>query len=147
MNILEKLLGNNYPKLGSAVCADGNRTIVTVSRTLSPDHVDLDAPSYVETKFKKHIPILTSIDVELDAVIDVELDAVTEEQTIKVTVEVDGKFNSIDALRHLAFIAERIGQIAEDRLSEPSAVKNIGLDCKPFICTDDEPEEVKHEDA
>lgn len=139
MNILEKLLGEAYPKLRSAVCADGNRTIVTVSRTLSPDHVNLDAPSYVETKFKKHIPILTSIDVELDAV--------TEEQTIKVTVEVDGKFNSIDDLRHLAFIAERIGQIAEDRLSEPSAVKAIGLDCKPFICTDDEPEEVKHEDA
>lgn len=135
MNILEKLLGNNYPKLRSAVCADGNRTIVTVSRTLSPDHVDLDAPSYVETKFKKHIPILTSIDVELDAV--------TEEQTIKVTVEVDGKFNSIDDLRHLAFIAGRIGQIAEDRLSEPNAVKAIGLDCKPFICTDDEPEEAQ----
>ena len=79
MNILEKLLGNYYPKLGSAVCADGNRTIVTVSRTLSPDHVDLDSPTYVETKFKKHVPILTSIDVELDAV--------TEEQTIKVTVK------------------------------------------------------------
>lgn len=139
MNILKKLLGEAYPKLRSAVCADGNRTIVTVSRTLSTDHVDLDAPSYVETKFKKHIPILASIDVELDAV--------TEEQTIKVTVEVDGKFNSIDDLKHLAFIAERIGQIAEGRLSEPSAVKNIGLDCIPFICTDDEPEEVKHEDA
>lgn len=139
MNILEKLPGNYYPKLGSAVCADGNRTIVTVSRTLSPDHVDLDSPTYVETKFKKHIPILTSIDVELDAV--------TEEQTIKVTVEVDGKFNSIDNLRHLASIAGRISKIAEDRLSEPSVVKNIGLDCKPFICTDDETEEVKHEDA
>lgn len=139
MNILEKLLGEAYPKLGSAVYADGNRTIVTVSRTLYPDHVDLDSPSYVETKFKKHIPILTSIDVELDAV--------TEEQTIKVTVEVDGKFNSIDDLRHLVSIAGRISEIAEDRLSEPSAVKNIGLDCKPFICTDDEPEEVKHEDA
>ena len=137
MNILEKLLGNSYPKLGSAVCADGNRTIVTVSRTLSPDHVDLDSPSYVETKFKKHIPILTSIDVELDAV--------TEEQTIKVTVEVDGKFNSIDDLRHLAFIARGISQVAEDRLSEPNAVKNIGLDCKPFI--DNEPEEAQHEDA
>lgn len=135
MNILEKLLGNNYPKLGSAVCADGNRTIVTVSRTLSPDHVDLDSPSYVETKFKKHIPILTSIDVELDAV--------TEEQTIKVTVEVDGKFNSIDDLRHLASIAKVISEIAEDRLSEPNAIKAIGLDCKPFICTDDEPEETQ----
>lgn len=135
MNILEKLLGNNYPKLGSAVFADGNRTIVTVSRTLSPDHVDLDSPSYVETKFKKHIPILTSIDVELDAV--------TEEQTIKVTVEVDGKFNNIDDLRNLAFIARGISEIAEDRLSEPNAIKAIGLDCKPFICTDNEPEETK----
>lgn len=135
MNILEKLLGNNYPKLGSAVYADGNRTIVTVSRTLSPDHVDLDSPSYVETKFKKHIPILTSIDVELDAV--------TEERTIKVTVEVDGKFNSIDDLRNLAFIARGISEIAEDRLSEPNAIKAIGLDCKQFICTDDEPEETQ----
>ena len=137
MNILEKLLGNNYPKLGSAVCADGNRTIVTVSRTLSPDHVDLDSPSYVETKFKKHIPILTSIDVELDAV--------TEEQTIKVTVEVDGKFNSIDDLRHLVFIARGISEIAEDKLSEPEAIKNIGLDCKPFIAN--EPEEAQQADA
>lgn len=135
MNILEKLLGNNYPKLRSAVCADGNRTIVTVSRTLSPDHVDLDTPSYVETKFKKHIPILTSIDVELNAV--------TEEQTIKVTVEVDGKFNSIDDLKHLAFIARGISEIAEDRLSEPNAIKAIGMNCKQFICTDDEPEEAQ----
>lgn len=135
MNILEKLLGNNYPKLRSAVCADDNRTIVTVSRTLSPDHVDLDAPSYVETKFKKHIPILTSIDVELDAV--------TEEQTIKVTVEVDGKFNSIDDLRHLAFIARGISKVAEDRLSEPNVIKAIGLDCKSFICTDNESEETQ----
>lgn len=139
MNILEKLVGKAYPKLGSEIFADGNKTIVTVSRTLSPDHVDLDAPSYVETKFKKHIPILTSIDVELDAV--------TEEQTIKVTVEVDGKFNSIDDLRHLAFIARGISEIAEDRLSEPRAIKNIGLDCKSFICTGDESEEEKHEDA
>lgn len=137
MNILEKLLGEAYPKLGSEVFADGNKTVVTASRTLSPDHVDLDSPSYVETKFKKYIPILKSIDVELDAV--------TEEQTIKVTVEVDGKFNSIDDLRHLAFIARGIGQVAEDRLSEPNAVKNIGLDCKQFI--DNEPEEAQHEDA
>ena len=135
MNILEKLLGNNYPKLRSAVYADGNRTIVTVSRTLSPDHVDLDYPSYVETKFKKHIPILTSIDVKLDAV--------TEEQTIKVTVEVDGKFNSIDDLRRLAFIARGISEVAEDRLSEPNVIKAIGLDCKSFICTDNESEETQ----
>lgn len=135
MNILEVLMGEKYPKFKTAVYADGNRTIATVSRTLSPDHVNLDSPTYVETKFKKHVPILASIDVELDAV--------TEEQTIKVTVEVDGKFNSIDDLRHLAFIARGIGQIAEDRLSEPNAVKAIGLDCKPFICTDDESEETQ----
>lgn len=135
MNILEKLLGNNYPKLGSEIFADGNKAVVTVSRTLSPSHVDLDAPSYVETKFKKHIPILKSIDVEPDAV--------TEEQTIKVTVEVDGKFNSIDDLRHLAFIARGISEVAEDRLSEPNTVKAIGLDCKPFICTDNESEETQ----
>lgn len=101
MNILEKLLGEAYPKLGSTVCADGNRIIVTVSRTLSPDHVDLDSPSYVKTKFRKHIPILTSI------------------------------------------IARGISEIAEDRLSEPNAIKVIDLDCKQFICTDDEPEKTQ----
>lgn len=138
MNILEKLLGNNYQKLGSEIFADGNKTVVTMSLTLSPDHVDLDAPSYVETKFKKHIPILKSIDVELDAV--------TEEKTIKVTVEVDGKFNSIDDLEHLAFIARKISEVAEDKLSEPNIVKAIGLDCESFICTDDESEETQ-EDA
>ena len=135
MNILEALMGKDYPKFETAIYADGNTTIVTVSRTLSPTHVDLDSPSYVETKFKKRIPILKSIDVELDAV--------TEEQTIKVTVEVNGKFNSIDDLRHLTFIARGISEVAEDKLSEPNVIKAIGLDCKPFICTDDEPEETQ----
>ena len=130
MNILEKLVGKAYPKFESEIFADGNKTVVEVSRTMSPDHVNLDSPSYVETKFKKHIPILKSIDVELDAV--------TEEQTIKVTVEVDGKFNSIDDLRHLAFIAKGISEIAEDKLSEPEAIKNIGLDCKPFVTDESE---------
>lgn len=64
MNIIEKLLGEGYPKLGSEVFADGNKTVVTVSRTLSPDHVD-------------------------------------------------------------------------------NVIKAIGLDCKPFICTDDESEEAQ----
>lgn len=135
MNILEKLLGNNYPKLGSEIFTDGNKTVVIASRTLSPDHVDLDAPNYVGTEFKEYIPILKSVDIELD-------DA-TKEQTIKVTVEVDGKFNSIDDLRHLSFIARGIGEVAEDRLSEPSVIKTIGLDCKQFICTDNEPEETQ----
>ena len=134
MNILEKLMGNDYPKVETAIYANGNTTIVTVSCILSPNHVNLDSPGYIENKFKKHIPILKSIDVELDAV--------KEEQTIKVTVEVNGKFNSIDDLNNLVHIAAGINKIAEDRLSEPEAIKNIGLDCKPFICTD-EPEETQ----
>ena len=134
MNILEKLMGNDYPKVETAIYANSNTTIVTVSCILSPNHVNLDSPGYIENKFKKHIPILKSIDVELDAV--------KEEQTIKVTVEVNGKFNSIDDLNNLVHIAAGINKIAEDRLSEPEAIKNIGLDCKPFICTD-EPEETQ----
>lgn len=135
MNILEALMGEKYPKLESAIYADGSKTIVTVSRKLSPNHVGLESPSYVENKFKKQIPILKSIGVTLDAE--------TEEQSVNVTVEVDGKFNSIDDLRHLAFIARGISEIAEDRLSEPNAIKAIGMNCKQFICTDDEPEEAQ----
>lgn len=56
MNILEKLMGNGYPKFETSVCADSDKTTVIVHRTLSPDHVDLDSPTYIETKFKKNIP-------------------------------------------------------------------------------------------
>ena len=138
MNILEKLLGNDYPKFETAVYADGNKTIVTVSRTLSPNHVDLDSPSYVENKFKKHIPILKEIGVTKNQE--------TDEQIINVTVEVDGKFNGITHLTHLVHIAAGISEIAEDKLSEPETIKNIGLDCKPFIRTN-EPEEAQQADA
>lgn len=133
MNILEALMGEKYPKLESAIYADGSKTIVTVSRKLSPNHVSLESPSYVENKFKKQVTILKSIDVTLDAE--------TEEQSVNVTVEVDGKFNGISHLKHLVAIATTIGSIAEDKLSEPEAIKNIGLDCKPFI--DNEPEETQ----
>lgn len=133
MNILEALMGEKYQKLESAIYADGSKTIVTVSRKLSPNHVSLESPSYVENKFKKQVPILKSIDVTLDAE--------TEEQSVNVTVEVDGKFNGISHLKHLVAIATTIGSIAEDKLSEPEAIKNIGLDCKPFI--DNEPEETQ----
>ena len=135
MNIIKALMGKKYPQFESAIYADGNKVIVTVSRTLSPDHVDLDSPSYVENKFKKQIPILTSIGVTKNKE--------TDEQTINVTVEVGGSFNSIDNLNHLAAIATTISKIVEDKLSEPEAIKNIGLDCKPFICTDNEPEETQ----
>lgn len=138
MNILEKLLGNDYPKFESAVYADGYKTTVTVSRTLSPNHVDLDSTGYVENKFKKRIPILKEILVTKNQE--------TDEQSINVTVEVDGKFNGITHLTHLVHIAAGISEIAEDKLSEPEAIKNIGLDCKPFIRTN-EPEEAQQADA
>ena len=133
MNILEKLLGNDYPKFETAIYADGNKTIVTVSRTLSPNHVDLDSPSYVENKFKKHIPILKEIGVTKNQE--------TDEQSINVTVEVNGKFNGITHLTHLVHIAAAVSELAEDKLSEPETIKNIGLDCKPFVVTDESEEE------
>ena len=135
MNILEALMGKKYPKFETAIYADGNTTIVTVSRTLSPTHVDLDSPSYVETKFKKRIPILREIGVTKNQE--------TDEQSINVTVEVGGTFNDITHLNYLVHIAAGISKIAEDRLSEPNVIKAIGLDCKPFICTDNEPEETQ----
>ena len=139
MNIIEALMGKKYPQFESAIYADGNKTIVTVSRTLSPDHVDLDSPSYVENKFKKQIPILTSIGVTKNKE--------TDEQSINVTVEVGGAFNDINHLNHLVHIATGISEIAEDRLSEPNVIKAIGLDCKPFICTDNESEKAQQADA
>ena len=135
MNILEKLLGNDYPKIGSEIFADGNKTVVKVSRTLSPTHVDLDSPSYVETKFKKSVPILKEIGVTKNQE--------TDEQSINVTVEVGGAFNDITHLNHLVHIATGVSKIAEERLSEPEIIKNIGLDCKTFICTDNESEETQ----
>ena len=133
MNIIEALMSGKYPKIESAVYADGSKTAVTVSRILRPTNVDLDSPSYIETKFRKLVPILTSIGVTKNED--------TGEQAINVTVEVDGKFNSVANLNHLSQIAQAIGEVAEERLSEPGIIKNIGLDCKPFIAN--EPEETK----
>lgn len=135
MNILEALMGKKYPKFETAIYADGNTTIVTVSRTLSPTHVDLDSPSYVETKFKKRIPILKEIGITKNQE--------TDEQSINVTVEIGGAFNDITHLNHLVHIAVGISEIVENRLSEPNTIKAIGLDCKPFICTDNESEEAQ----
>ena len=128
-------MGKKYPQFETAIYADGNTTIVTVSRTLSPTHVDLDNPGYIENKLKKRIPILTSIGVTKDNE--------TDEQSINVTVEVGGAFNSITNLNRLVHIAAGISEIAEDRLSEPECTKKIGLDCKPFIHCTNEPEEAQ----
>lgn len=137
MNILEALIGGEYPKFETTVCADSDKTVVTVHCTLSPVYVDLDSPKYVETEFKKQIPILK--------VIWVTVNYKTNEQTINVTVEATGKFNSLEFIKDLARIAKSISKIAINKLSEPEIIKNIGMDCKSFI--DNEPEEVKHEDA
>lgn len=138
MNILEKLMGKDYPKFETAIYADGNTTIVTVSRTLSPTHVDLDSPGYIEKKFKKLVPILKEIGITKNQE--------TDEQSVNVTVKVGGAFNGITHLNHLVHIAASISEIAEDRLSEPERIKTIGMDCKPFISAY-ESEEEKHEDA
>ena len=125
MNIVKKLLGETYPKLESAIYADGSKTVVTVSRTLSPNWVDLDSPGYIENKFKKRIPILKEIGITKNHE--------TDEQSINVTVEVGGAFNSIAHLNHLTKIAKAISKIAEYRLSEPEGIKNINTDCKTFV--------------
>ena len=135
MNILEKLMGNDYPKFETAIYADSITTTVTVSRTLSPTHVDLDSPGYIENKFKKLVPILKEIGVTKNQE--------TDEKSINVTVEVGGAFNDITHLNHLVHIATGVSKIAEERLSEPEIIKNIGLDCKTFICTDNESEETQ----
>ena len=132
MDIIEALMGKKYPHFESAIYADGSKVVVTVSRILSPDHVELDSPSYVENKFKKQIPILTSIGVVKNKE--------TDEQTINVTVEVGGAFNGIANLNHLVHIATGISEIAEDKLSEPACIKAIGLDCKQYIATNESEE-------
>ena len=130
MNILEKLMGNDYPKFETAIYADGNTTIVTVSRTLAPNWVDLDSPGYIENKLKKHISILKEIGVTKNHE--------TDEQSINVTVEVGGTFDSITHLNHLTKVAKAISEIAECRLSEPEVVKNISMDCKTFVHNESE---------
>lgn len=112
MNILEALIGGEYPKFETEVCADSDKTAVTVHCTLS-------------SVFKEQIPILKAIWVTVDDE--------TSEQTINVTVEATGKFNSLEFIKKLAHIAKGVSRIAINKLSEPEVVKNIGLDCKPSI--------------
>lgn len=134
--ILAKIAGKKYPVSESAVYADGCTTKVTVSLVLGPNHVDLDNPQYIETKWKKQIPVLDSIGVTHNAK--------TEEQAINVTMSVNGKHNSMEDLKTLEKMASAIAELAEDRLSEPSVIKAIGEDCKPWFEEDDN-EESNHE--
>lgn len=129
-SILVSKIGSNYPKVESSIYADGETTKVTISVTLSPNHVDLDNPSYLETKWKKQIPALDKIGVTYNAQ--------TEEQSIHVVMCINGKHNSKSDIDSLTVMASAIATIAEDRLSEPSVISNIGADCKPWF--DDEEE-------
>ena len=135
MNCILAKMGKKYPVLESAVYADGCTTKVTVSLTLDPNHVDLDSPQYIETKWKKLVPTLESIGVTHN----VE----TDESTINVTMSINGKHNSMEDLETMEKMAKCIVYLAKDRLSEPAIIKAIGKDCKPWF----EDEEGKHADA
>lgn len=131
MDFQKVLMGNGkYPKVDSEITATIQRVAVAVFMTLDPDHVYLDNPGYIETKLKKKIPILKSIGTKIDSR--------NGEQTICVIVEVNGRFRSITDLIHLTAIAHAICKIVEDRLSEPEVIKNIGLDCKPYVYESEE---------
>lgn len=134
MNFPKVLMGvSEYPKFDSEITANEREVTVSVSMTLEPDHVGLDNPGYIETKLKKQIPVLRAIGTQRDDESD--------EQTIYVTLKVAGMFRKINNLIHLTTIAKAICEIAEDRLSEPEVVKNIGADCKPYVNEPEEPEE------
>lgn len=125
MDFQKVLMGNGkYPKFDSEVTANEQEVTVSVSVTLEPDHVDLDNPGYIETKFKKQIPILRHISTFKDAE--------SGEQTIYVTMKVHGMYRKVHDLMHIAAIGYTICKIAKDRLSEPETIKNIGADCKPY---------------
>ena len=125
MDFQKVLMGNGkYPKFDSEVIANEQEVTVSVSMTLDPDHVDLDNPDYIETKFKKKIPILWAISTQRDDE--------SGEQTIYVTMKVAGMYRNVRDIMHIAAIGYAICGIAEDRLSEPETIKNIGADCKPY---------------
>ena len=126
MDFPKVLMGvNEYPKFDSEITANEREVTVSVSMTLDPDHVGLDNPGYIETKLKKQIPVLRAISTQKDDESD--------EQAIYVTLKVAGMFRKINDLIHLTAIARAICEIAEDRLSEPEVVKNIGADCEPYV--------------
>lgn len=124
-SILLSKIGNEYPKVKSSVTATENLTSVTVAVILAPNHVNLDSPSYIETKWKKQIPALKEIGVSHNEK--------TGEQTIFVTMLIRGTHNTRSNIDTLADMAAAIATIAEDRLSEPEVIKNIGNDCKPWF--------------
>ena len=127
-HVLSKILGIEYPKVETTVFADLTATKVTLTVTFDPDHVDFDSPQYIESKWKKKIPALESIGVSRNDK--------TGEQLIIVSMSIDGHYNKVSDIVSLKEMARTIARIAEDRLSEPEVIKNIGNDCKPWIHED-----------
>lgn len=123
--LTEVVEGKRYPECNSTVYADMNITQVTVSLTISPLWVDLDGPNYIERKYKKYVSALKCIGVSHN------MD--TKEQVITVVMEIKGRFNSIKDVITLENMGEHIAHLAKERLSEDAILKNIGMDCKPWI--------------
>ena len=129
MNFFKVLLGNKYPQYKTNVIANNGEVAVVVTIELSPNHVDLDKPDYLTKKLKKVIPALSGITVS---------ETIREGQfnvgpKIMVTMSIKPHFNTIEDIETLTSMAHAIANIAEDRLSEPKVIKNIGDDCKPWF--------------
>jgi len=132
--ILARMMGGKYPKVNSSVYADGIATKVVATVTFDPDHVDFDSPNYIESKWRKKIPALESIGTSHNEE--------TGEQSIIVSMDINGNHNKVSDIKSLEKMAVSIASIAEDRLSEPEVIKNIGEDCKPWF-----DEEAQYTDA
>lgn len=136
MDCIKALLGNQYPKYTTKVIADDGEVSVVVTMELSPAHVDLDNPGYIEKKFKKVVPALKSIYVEEH--VGAGFTNVVGPK-ITVVMSIKPQFNTLKDIVALSEMARGIVEIAEDRLSESEVLKNIGDDCKPWF--DDEKEQ------
>lgn len=119
-NILAKVFD-----VKSSVVADGNVTSVTVELTMPPLWVDLNGEGYIEKKYKKLVPALKCIGVSHN------MD--THQQVITIIMEINGKFNSVDDINTLENMGKHIAYLTKERLSEEAVLKNIGMDCKPWI--------------
>ncbi len=126
-NMLAKIVGQQTENV---VFANGVVTKVTVETHYDDRHRPMDstAVGYLEKKYKKVVPALESIRMHVNE---------DDEQSLIVTMSINGKHNTVEDIRTLKKMACTIISIAEDRLTEPDILKNIGDDCKPWI--DDEP--------
>ena len=129
MSILAKMLkGDEYPKFDDAVLANGAPTKVVKSMILSPNHVDLDSPSYLENKIKKEVRAFETLGVSTQPD--------TGEPVITVVMAIPGKHNKVDDIMALSKMGHAIANVAEDRLSEVHVLRSIDDDCNPWF--DDE---------